>query len=124
VGLDYERRWEGVFEAHRLLYHSTLGLRKIKQGRGSRVPRCGFQGPGSGSRGRNVKRFLVFKAHRRLHHSTLGLESNKDDTSRASPGETAPDTRSAPAWVVRELEEGAWPGGSRICSPPLENATT
>ena len=37
-----------VFKAHKLLYHSTLGLRVIKKK-------------------------IVFKAHRLVYHSTLGL---------------------------------------------------
>ena len=89
------RRFRGrlVFKAHRLLYHSTVGLRVIKkkkkkvqvpgfrvqgsgfrvQGSWCRVQDSGFRGLGSG---RNVKRFrggLVFKARRLLYHSTLGL---------------------------------------------------
>jgi len=73
-------------EAHRLLYHSTLGLRVIKRRRRPCGclwrPRVRWQGLLSRVRGleqllhRSVQRFrggLVFKAHRLLYHSTLGL---------------------------------------------------
>ena len=70
--------------AHRLLYHSTLGLRVMKKKK-ERIPPTTLRNAGlefggtvgGGEDGlRNVQRFrggLVFKAHRLLYHSTLGL---------------------------------------------------
>jgi len=59
--------WRGglAFKAHRLVYHSTLGLRVIKQ----KKKKCG----GVVEHHRRFRGGLVFKAHRLLYHSTLGL---------------------------------------------------
>jgi len=68
-----------VFKAHRLLYHSTLGLRVIKKKKKKQLL-PGSQGhnltltvvylPYSLDSGRGG---LVFKAHRPVFHSTIGL---------------------------------------------------
>ena len=80
------KRFRGglVFKAHRLSYHSTLGLRVVKKKRSQDVPGAAGIFNGGPSFGailhhtqmtniRNVQRFrggLVFKAHRLLFHST------------------------------------------------------
>ena len=63
-----------VFKAHRLVYHSTLGLRVIK------IKKVGGVVPHAPLAPLQVHlvllRFrggLVFKAHRLVYHSTLGL---------------------------------------------------
>ena len=70
-----------VFKAHRLLYHSTLGLRVIKK-------KCRVYPESHVLRRDDIalriffahlKERLVFKAHRLLYHSTLGLRVIKDD---------------------------------------------
>ena len=58
-GLGGVRVWG--FKAHRLLYHSTLGLSVIKKKEEPKVQ--GGGGPG----------ISVFEAHRLWDHSTLGL---------------------------------------------------
>jgi len=68
-----------VFKAHRLVYHSTLGLIEINRERwnyflvaltSSLFSFILFGGINS-----------VFKAHRRVYHSTLGLRVIKRETS-------------------------------------------
>jgi len=93
-----------VFKAHRLVYHSTLGLRVIKKKkRRSRVPSSSFRvavfGVGVLGRGgrhlllhRHVQRFrggLVFKAHRLVYHSTLGLRVLKKKVGTSNMRESA-----------------------------------
>ena len=59
-----------VFKAHRLLYHSTLGLRviqnKVFAGQGENLQLLGG----------------TFKPHRRVYHSTLGLRVIKKKKER------------------------------------------
>jgi len=87
------RRKKAVFKAHRLLYHSTLGLRVIKKKKTAlmdvtppETARFGDVMPprntkrqrlvdGNPPRNTKMQRFrggLVFKAHRLVYHSTLG----------------------------------------------------
>ena len=83
------KRFRGglLFKAHRLLHHSTLGVRVIKRERGKhaalRITKWAWPNrPRQGeSRAAECERFrgeLVFKAHRLLYHSTLGLRVIKE----------------------------------------------
>jgi len=59
-----------VFKAHRLFYHSTLGLKVIKK----KKKYFSFM---SEANQLLVRTLTVFKARRLLHHSTLGLRRIK-----------------------------------------------
>jgi len=77
-------QWLRGFKAHRLLYHSTLGLRVIGTTAGARVFKVhrllyhssDIEVYAPRQRRDHLQWFpcgLVFKAHRRMYHSTLGL---------------------------------------------------
>jgi len=57
-----------VFKAHRLFYHSNLGLREIKKKRKKKVTRS-HSLPACKLLANQLKSGLVFEAHRLLYHS-------------------------------------------------------
>ena len=91
------KRFRGglVFKAHRLLHHSTLGVRVIKKKRHTCAQRC----EELCSRSHSALWYrggLVFEAHGLLYHSTLGVRVIKRELSvPAARGRARPSSARA-----------------------------